>query len=72
SIPTLKNEKEVKIALKTLFANLKNSVLLEVYSESIEIKFRKPSGTIFNFIFHEELNIDEIYSRLNKDFVTYL
>ena len=58
--------------LNEIFENLDNDELLFENMTALEKKYRKPEGTISDFIFYQDLTIDEIIQKLKIDTTTYL
>ena len=65
------DEKKAREMLQAIYDNLDDDKLINDYSEALEKRCRKPTGTISDFIFIKDLTIDEIMERLKKDDVTY-
>ncbi|MFK8010055.1 MAG: hypothetical protein AB8H03_27115 [Saprospiraceae bacterium] len=68
---TIDDKKAIQM-LNEIFDNIDNDELLFEYMTALETKYRKPNGTISDFIFYDDLTIDEIMVKLKTDNVTYL
>ncbi len=66
------DDEKAKQLLNEIFENLENDDLIETNTKALEKKYRKPEGTISDFIFYEDLSINEIMQKLKIDNVTYL
>ncbi|MDF1699468.1 MAG: hypothetical protein P1U56_26685 [Saprospiraceae bacterium] len=61
-----------KIMLQEILEHLEDDHLIDQYSELLEKRYGKPKGTIINYIFFEDLAVDEMIIQLNIDTITYL
>ncbi|MDJ1473604.1 hypothetical protein QNI19_07445 [Cytophagaceae bacterium DM2B3-1] len=53
--------------LDELFRNLENNAIVDRNMEALEKRYGKPSGTIVDLVFHENLQSYEILEMLKKD-----
>ena len=58
--------------LTEIYEQLGDDDLFMQYATALELCYRKPEGTISNYIFYQDLSVEEIVRRLNEDTVTYL
>ena len=63
---------KAKQMLSEIFENVHDDHLISKYSDALEKRYRKPEGTISDYIFWDDLSIDEILTKLKIDTVTYL
>jgi hypothetical protein len=65
---------EISITLlEEMLLNLDNDELLERNGEALEKRYRKPTGTVLEYIFHEAiLTSKDLLTELKKDTVIYL
>ena len=66
------DDKKAIQMLTEIFDNIDNDDLLFEYMTALETKYRKPEGTISDFIFYDDLTIEQIMVKLKIDTVTYL
>ncbi|MFK7908763.1 MAG: hypothetical protein AB8B69_26780 [Chitinophagales bacterium] len=66
------DEDSAKEMLQQVFENLDNDELMDEYFEALEKQYRKPSGTISDFIFYNDLSINEITEKLKVNTLIYL
>ena len=71
--PNTIDDERAKDLLKRILDNLGDHPLLMRNSEALEIKYRKPSGTVVNLIFYKEIeDVSSLLMALKGDTVTYL
>jgi len=66
------DEKQTRKMLQEVFDDLTNDGLMSLYFDALEKRYKKPTGTISNYIFYDDLSIDEIIKKLKIDTVIYL
>jgi len=60
-------EEKARNMLAAIDDHLGDDELIETYTDALEKRFRKPTGTISDYIFQEDLSIEAIMERLLKD-----
>ncbi|WP_146088862.1 hypothetical protein [Neolewinella xylanilytica] len=69
---TIDDDRAIEL-LQSILDNLGDHALLIRNSEALEIKYRKPSGTVVNLIFYKEIeDVSSLLLALKIDTVTYL
>ena len=66
------NDKEALILIEEMKQNSSNNSILQRNSQALEKRYGKPTGKMYDYIFHTELTKEEILKALKIDTITYL